>query len=143
MKAARHHLRRARDVSLSRPCGASRRQAWRPRIKFRPSAVRSNGRRRDPVARQAPRAAARRGEIKEDKAIEDSKLALIENGKEAFLRMREKIGKRHLAGQNESDRAGEDAEEKQNAAGELQKARDAQERQEPNVVEHCDMRKAE
>ncbi len=64
-------------------------------------------------------------------------------GKKLFLRMREKIGKRHFAGEDESNRAGEHAKEKKNAAGELQNSRDAQERQEPNVVEHFDMRKAE
>jgi peroxiredoxin len=65
----RSRLRRMRGGSLSRPCGPSRPQALRPKIKSRRLAAPSNGRRRDLVADQTPYAAARNGEIKEDKAI--------------------------------------------------------------------------
>src|ERR1019366_7550854 len=106
MRAAPSHPRRERGGSLSRPCGASRPQAWRPRISLRRSAVRSNGRRRDLFPRKTPGAAARRREIEENKAVKGREFAPIENGKEAFLRMRDKIGDRHLARQNKSNRAG-------------------------------------
>src|ERR1019366_4599358 len=105
MRAAPSHPRRERGGSLSRPCGASRPQAWRPRISLRRSAVRSNGRRRDLFPRKTPGAAARRREIEENKAVKGREFASIENGKEAFSRMREEIRKGHLAGEYKSNRA--------------------------------------
>ena len=82
----------------SRPCGPSRLQARRQRTKFPRSAVRSNGRRHRSISNagsavvETKRPAARRGKVKQDKTIKDRKLALIENGKEAFLRMGDEIG---------------------------------------------------
>jgi IS5 family transposase len=61
------------------------------------SAVRSNGRRHRSISNagsavvETKRPAARRGKIKQDKTIKDRKLALIENRKEAFLRMGDEI----------------------------------------------------
>src|SRR6516225_9322077 len=56
--------------------------------------------------------------------------------------MRQKVGYRHLAGKNKSHRTGKEAHKKQRAATELQNSRKAEERHEPHIVEHRNMRKA-
>src|SRR5262245_44736718 len=58
---------------------------------------------------EAPRTGAGEGEVKEHEAEQDREIAAVENGQEASWRMSEKIGKRHLPGENECHGTGEQA----------------------------------
>ena len=50
---------------------------------------------------EAPRAATRRSQIEEDKAIEDGEFAMVIHGVKAHFGMDHKVGDGHLAGENQ------------------------------------------
>ena len=59
----------------------------------------------------APLAAAGHEEIKEDETVENGQLAPVELRKEASRRVRVKVSDRHVAGEDEGDRPGEQADQ--------------------------------
>jgi hypothetical protein len=88
-------------------------QGGRSLIRFGRSGRRGPG---SPTRRiDAPHAAPREKEIQEDEAVEDRRVASIEDGKEVLRRMRHEVGDRHVARLNERDRPCEEAKRKQHA----------------------------
>ena len=71
---------------------------------------------------EAPRSAAREGEVEEHEAEEDGRLALVQEREEAVRRVRDEIGEGHLAGEDEGDRPREEPERQQDAADDLENA---------------------
>ena len=81
-----------------------------------------------PESVDAPGAAARRREVEENKAIQDGEFASVSSachGKESLGRVRDEIGKRHLARKDERRGASEEAEGQQDAADKLKNAGEA------------------
>src|SRR5687768_16244763 len=69
---------------------------------------------------QAPRTGARGREIEEDEAEEDRRVAHVEGGEGALPGMIHPVGDRHLTRQDEGDRPGEQADQDQGAADQLE-----------------------
>lgn len=74
---------------------------------------------------QAPVAAAVGGEKKEDEAQQDRRFPVVLNGPKTLGLVEHEIGHRHLARDDESGRAGEEAQEDQEPAEEFQHPADA------------------
>ena len=69
------------------------------------------------------------GEVEKDEAEQDGGVAAVQGGKEALWKMRHEVGDGHVAGEQEGHRAGEQAEDDQQAAGDLQAALDTEQRE--------------
>ena len=65
---------------------------------------------------EAEGAGAGEDEVEEDEAEEDRGVAAVQDREEALRRVRHPVGDRHLAGEQEGDRAGEEADQQQRAA---------------------------
>src|SRR5262249_26137711 len=91
----------------------------------------------------APFAGAGDREIQKEKAKQHRELTLIEHWVETLWRVREKIGDRHEAGQDEGHRPREQADQHQQATDQLEHACRAEERYELQTVEGFEMREAE
>src|SRR6202035_54866 len=74
---------------------------------------------------EAPLAAALRGHVEEDEAEEDGGHALVLQRPGAVRRVELPVGDRHLAGEDEGDRPGEETEHDADAADELERPADA------------------
>src|SRR5260221_166136 len=68
---------------------------------------------------EAPGAAAGGREIEEDEAIEDGRVAAVGDREEAVRRGRHEIGDRHVAAEDEADRAGEETDDDHDPAHQL------------------------
>src|SRR5689334_3462724 len=79
---------------------------------------------------EAPRPAARGGEVEEYEAVEQRALAAVQDRPEAFRRMRHEVGDCHLAREDEGDRPGEKPDQHQAAAEALKHAGEAEQREE-------------
>src|SRR5208282_168265 len=77
----------------------------------------------------APSSAAGHKEIKKDKAEENCQLAAVESGKEASRAVRVEIGDRHVAGEDECDRSGEEADQNKDASHQLENPLETQQRE--------------
>src|SRR5205814_5231728 len=73
-------------------------------------------------AGQAPFPAAGQPKVEEGEAVDDRQLAAIEQREKAARRMRHEIRDRDIAGKNEGNRAGKQAESEQKAADQLDQA---------------------
>src|SRR2546430_13934379 len=90
---------------------------------------------------ETPGPGASEGQIEEHKAEQDREIAAIEDGQEAPWRMSEEIGKRHLARENESNGTGEEPQDHQGAANELERSGKAIERKQRHILERGHGRK--
>jgi hypothetical protein len=77
----------------------------------------------------APGAAAGDGEIQEDEAIEDGRVATVEYGEKTARGVRHEIGEGHFTRQDEGHRPGEQADQHQQAAEQFQHARQPRQRE--------------
>src|SRR5256885_6536112 len=84
---------------------------------------------RAPGMVEAPRPAARCGEIEEHEAVKRGQLPAVEQGPEALSGVCHEIGECHLAAKNESDRPSEQPDEQQRAADQLERSRQADQRE--------------
>ena len=73
---------------------------------------------------QRPGAGAGSGEVEEDEAVQDRALAAVQHREEAARRVRHEVADRHLAGEQEGDRPGEQAEQDQQPAADLEHRRE-------------------
>src|SRR5271165_6240420 len=92
---------------------------------------------------EAPGPAASNREIQEHKAVKHGELTLVEYGEETSRRMRHEIGDCHFARHDECGRAGEQSDQQQKAADDLDRTREADQRERLQVVKACHMRKSE
>jgi hypothetical protein len=90
---------------------------------------------------ETPGSGASEGQIEKHEAEQDREIAAIEDGQEAPWRMSEEIGKRHLARENESNGAGEQAQYHQGAANELERSGKTVERKQRHILERRHGRK--
>src|SRR6266403_2753326 len=91
---------------------------------------------RAPGVVEAPGPAARGGEIEEHEAVKHRQLAAVEQGPEASSGVRPEIGECHLAAKNERARPREQPEEQQRAADQLERSREAEQRERLQRLRH-------
>jgi hypothetical protein len=96
-------------------------------------------------ASRAPGARSGRGQEQEDAAVEHGKLSLVQHrDKDIALRaVGHEVTDRHLARENERDRADEESDQQQRAADQFEDAGNADQRSDRDVVEHRHVRNAE
>jgi hypothetical protein len=79
---------------------------------------------------QAPRTPSCRGEIEEGEAPEYGEIATRRNGPESLWRVNHEIGYCHLAGEDEGDWPGKEAQQDKESANELEYAGQSHKREE-------------
>src|SRR5216684_4593930 len=85
---------------------------------------------------EAVRATARAGEIKEDKAKQNRKIAVIQDWEKSPWRMAHEIGECHFTGSDERDRPRKQPQNQQNAADQFNRAGGAVQRKPFDLLEH-------
>ena len=77
---------------------------------------------------EAPGSRAGEDEIQKDEAVNHRFIAAVEQWHKTFMKMANEIGRCHFAGKDESSRPGEQADQQQKAADQLEQAGNAIER---------------